>query len=312
MPEAGVPEASGDDGAMTMCGQGLPTSSDFQTLVRTCLFVVSCDPYYFTDTISACITDDYLEASSSLTCLRTVASCADFTACWGVGLASLSDCPTAGASARCDANNRAINCNDQANGAVNDCRTRGGMCATYVDPTSNMMTADCLVNPTCTETDGLDHCISNTPSGSDYICIGGKGYGEDCGGIHSTCATAGGSSGCYFDNPSCQSPGYACTTIGGNSTVAWCSDAKQAFNFNCARAGLSCAVDDLAGTGDCVAPGCTLTDAQQCTEACGSDKKTMSICIGGASVAIDCTQYGFTGCTQSTSKDGTTYSYCVQ
>jgi hypothetical protein len=267
---------------------------------------VSCDPYFFAENISGCITHDYLESSSSFGCLKNLTSCADFYACWGEENATLADCPNTGASAACDANNRAINCNDRANGAVRNCAKLGGTCATYTDANHNMA-ADCLVNPTCSETDGADHCLGN----SDYICVAGQGFGQDCSSINSTCTSVNGSGGCFFANPGCSTPGYSCTN--GGATLAWCSEANQAFDLSCARGGLSCAVDQDSGTGYCLAPGCDVTAAATCKESCGADGKTIHVCVGGAPLAIDCTQYGFTKCAEAndtSTTPATVYAYC--
>jgi hypothetical protein len=309
---AGDGGMTGGDGTASeagppVCGQGLASGADFQQLVKACLFTVSCNPYFFEETISECIAHDYLESTTSLGCLKSITSCAGFTACWGLAIAALADCPNTGPSATCDANNRAITCADQATGVVRDCKTLGGTCTTYADPTSGMMTADCLVDPTCTDTDGTDHCFGN----SDYVCVGGKGYGQNCALIGSTCTTVSGSSACYFANPACSTPGYSCTNNGGS--LQWCSDGKQAFGLNCGRAGLSCEIDADGGTGYCVAPGCTLSAASTCTESCGADGKTVELCIGGAPVPLDCTQYGFTKCATAddmSTTPPTTYAYC--
>jgi hypothetical protein len=303
-PESGTTPPA-ETGGPVVCGQGLPTSSDFQLLVKTCVTVVSCNPFFFETNISKCISQDYLDSSPSLACLKNVATCDDFYNCWGTGLATLADCPNTGAAASCDANNRAINCTDQATGIVRNCAKLGGMCQTYLDTTSTL-TADCVVDPACTDLDTDDHCFNN----NDYVCNGGRGYGESCDAIDSVCTTVNGSSGCFFKNPACSTPGYSCSSVNGQSTLAWCTDGKQAFDLSCARSGLSCATDDDAGTGDCVAPGCTLDTVAACTEACGSDGKTISICIGGAPVTIDCSQYGFSTCNQSVDSSGTTYAFC--
>jgi hypothetical protein len=306
-PDSGPPESGPPEAGPPVCGQGLPTGADFQALVKSCLFTVSCNPYFFSENISDCITHDYLESSPSFSCLKAIGTCAEFTACWGVANAALADCPNTGPAASCDANNRAITCTDQANGTVHDCAKLGGMCGTYVDPTSTMMTAGCLVNPTCTDTDSMDHCFGN----NDYVCIGGKGYGQSCASINSTCTTVGGSSACFFANPACSSSGYSCTNNG--NTLQWCSDAKQSFAFDCARAGLSCVADVDAGTGYCVAPGCTESNAANCTESCGADGKTLGLCVGGAPFPLDCTQYGFAKCATAmdmSTTPPTTYAYC--
>jgi hypothetical protein len=177
-----------------------------------------------------------------------------------------------------------------------------------MDPADGL-TAGCVVNPSCQDTDSLEHCSGN----SDYVCYSGKGYGENCGAIGATCTAVSGTSGCYFQNDSCQATDtYSCTSKNGNSTLAWCSGAKQAFDFSCARAGLSCATDD-AGTGNCVAPGCTLDSTQSCAESCDPDGKTIHVCVGGAPYAIDCTLFGFSGCAKSDDMSQTpplAYAFC--
>jgi hypothetical protein len=313
LADSAAGDAASNDGGMTesagpaVCGQGLPTSADFQQLVKTCLLTISCDPYFFQENISGCITHDYLESSSSFGCLKNLTSCTDFNNCWGEENATLADCPNTGAAASCDANNRAINCNDRASGAVRNCAKLGGTCATYTDPNNHQMAADCLVNPTCSETDGADHCLGN----SDYICVGGQGFGQNCSSINATCTNVNGSGGCFFANPGCSTPGYSCTNSG--ATLAWCSDANQAFDLGCARGGLSCAVDQDSGTGYCLAPGCDISAATSCSESCGTDGKTINVCVGGAPLAIDCTQYGFTKCAQASDMSttpATVYAYC--
>src|SRR5260221_5072958 len=258
--------------------------NDFQKLVSSCVLAVSCDPYFFATNISECITEDYLQSVSGLSCLSNIQDCAGYYACRGIGFASLADCPASGAAAKCDTgNNRAINCSGPGNGIVRNCAKLGGTCGTHPDGTGGTV-ADCVVVPSCSDTDGLAHCSGN----SLYTCSGGRGYGQDCGPSDATCSTGSSGASCFLNAPSCSAAGWACT----GAMLGWCTSLGQHFNCDCSRAALSCSIDD-AGTGSCVAPNPTT-----CSEACGVDGKTMTVCIGGAPRAVDCSQYsGFTQCT---------------
>ncbi|HLK41555.1 MAG TPA: hypothetical protein VKU41_32625 [Polyangiaceae bacterium] len=295
MVEASLPDAPADAPMMIVVPEAGLT--DVQQLVASCVYSVSCDPFFFATTISDCIAQDYLQATPALSCLATIDGCAAFTACRHVSYATLAECPGTGAAAHCDAaTNRAINCLDQANGTVRDCAKLGGTCATYADSTGTMV-ADCMVVPSCTETDTLLHCSGD----SVYQCINGSGFGEHCSATSSTCATVGGDTNCYLNAAACNAPGYACS----GSTLDWCTSGGQRFTLDCARAGLSCETDD-AGNGDCV----STTASPSCTDACAADGKTIVACVGGAAMNIDCTQYGFTQCTTATDNSGTLYAYC--
>jgi hypothetical protein len=272
--------------------------TDFQKLVSTCVLAVSCDPFFFATTISECITEDYLQSTPALSCLSNIRDCAGYYACRGTANATLQDCPAAGAAAKCDSTtNRAINCSGSAAGTVQNCAKLGGTCGTHADSTGTTV-AECMVVPSCSETDGMSHCSGNAL----YTCSGGQGYGQDCSAIDATCATVGADTSCFFNAPACGAAGYACT----GTTLGWCTSASQHFNFDCSKAGLACSLDD-AGSGSCVASGAPPT----CSETCGTDGKTITACVGGAPQAIDCSQYGvFTQCTTSTDSNGTVYGYC--
>jgi hypothetical protein len=277
------------DGSAPVCGQGLPTGlAAYQELVKTCVLAESCDGYFFPQSISECITQDYLHSTTAFTCLQSIATCADFTACYGYANPTATDCPTAQAGGTCDVtNNRAINCVGVGAGAVTDCAVLGGTCA--IDDAGAAI-AGCVVVPSCSQLDGGTQCSGD----AIYSCAGGRGFGIDCSAIHATCETVGGATSCYFDAPACTDAGYACAPDG---TLTWCTSAAQSFTFRCPSAGLSCALDD-AGTGHCVDPGCGVPTT--CTESCGADGKTITVCVGGAPYTIDCTQYaGFTRCSQA-------------
>ncbi len=296
------------DAGQPACGQGLPVGqSDFSQLVSTCVLTVSCDPYFFPLNISQCISNDYLPATGSVACLSKITDCAGFYRCQGFGFAAATDCPRGPASTGCDtSNNRAVNCTvDDAGRAfdtVQSCSKLGGTCGAYSDPAAGTAVADCVVVPTCDAGGGGG---SQCAGSKLYTCINGIGYGQDCTSTISTCETVNGSTSCYLDAPPCTSPGYACN----GSVLEWCTSAHTQLSYNCARAGQSCVLDD-AGGGQCVAPGCSLAAASSCVESCGPDGHTMTVCVGGAPLDIDCMKYPpFTACATAENA-GTRYAYC--
>jgi hypothetical protein len=307
------PEASSDDSGgqqeggeagPVACGAGLPNGPDFQQLVKSCLLAVSCDPFFFSETLEFCITYDGLHSNDAYAaCLAGIQTCDDFYTCQHVREATIADCPNTGPSATCKGL-LAINCGDQGSGAVKDCSSLGGTrCSTYIDDTDTQV-AECVVDPLCTDTDGLEHCTSN----SLYTCVDGVGYGASCG-SDLTCATVADSTDCYFNQPSCGvADSYACN----GEALTFCSTGLQSFVDHCGVSGSKCDLTD-AGIGYCVSPGCTTQSVENCSESCAADGTTLDTCVGGAPYAIDCTKYGFTACGQSKDDDTatpTTYTYC--
>jgi hypothetical protein len=308
----GADASAGDAGGAretgaAACGEGLPNTADFNQLVQSCLLAVSCDPYFFDQTLAFCLTYDGLHRATAYSaCLAGIHSCGDFFTCWHEREATIADCPSSGASGSCNGA-LAINCLDQGSGAVRDCAGLGGTCSTY-DGTDGTV-ADCVVAPGCTDTDGDQHC---TASNQLYTCLDGTGFGASCG-ANETCTTVDGNTGCYFNEPSCAVAGsYACN----GPTLTFCSDGLQQFADHCGLSGSTCELTD-AGSGYCVGLGCTIPSVAKCTESCAADGTTLETCVGGATYAVDCTKYGFTACAQSTDNDTrttpptmTTYTFC--
>ncbi len=295
----GAPEA--EAAAPLRCGQGLPTGqSDFQKLVSTCLLAVSCDPYFFNVNLSQCITGDYLESTGSIACLSTIQDCDGFYSCEGRRYATTTECPVGSTSVTCDpVNNLAIDCGA---GIVNNCSKYGGTCGTYLDDTGTLAVG-CEVAPSCTPGDGGDQCLGNKL----YSCApSGVAYGRDCTTIGATCLSnpVDGTS-CYYDAPACGDGGAnACN----GGTLSACTLEGRALNFNCTRAAGSCAIDNT-GTGYCLAPGCSI--ASTCSESCGPDGHTMTVCVGNAPYKIDCAQYAsFKSCDQVLDTSGNPFAYC--
>jgi len=249
-----------------------------ERITKACVLYLSCDPYCPNSTLSQCISNDYPEAYQFYSCSLTATSCAQLDTCTGYDYATAADCPAAGASCN---GSRAANCfGAGANqGAVDDCSVNGGTCTTYTTDAGTF--AGCNVMPTCTETDGLQHCIGNTL----YTCVSGVGIGDNCS-TGTTCKTGGSGTSCYQNLPSCQTTG---TTCAGSDLQDCFTDGTQA-TFHCGNVGLAC-----DGTnGQCLAPGCSATDTAGCTESCNGS--TMGLCVGGAKVMVDCTKYGFSTC----------------
>jgi hypothetical protein len=290
-------DSGGDEPTSGGCGSTPLPSTDpaFQAAVTTCALAVGCDPYLFQDTMSDCISTDYLHSIGSQACLTTISDCAGYQSCTGLAIPTKAQCATSSTTAYCGTGSYAINCGaDSLQGSyVQSCSPV--QCGTYDD--TGATAAGCIVEQSCPASqdgDGYQHCST---SNNLYTCIGGKGYGQPCG-SGSTCKedTADPTStNCFFNGTACTTPGYTCN----GNTLEWCTSGNVLFNLNCATAGLTCAIDDITGNGYCVAPGCTTTDYTNCVESCGSDGHTANLCIGGVSYSIDCadpTYGGFKTC----------------
>jgi hypothetical protein len=304
--DAGTADAdSGNAEAAVDCGEGLPAAqidagTDFQKLVNTCVLTASCDPLFLPAAISHCISDNALAATGALACLTTIADCNGYYACQGERYTTPAECLSSTTPGYCDAvNNVAFDCVNMA--AIN-CVPSGGTCRTYTD-SSGKARADCAVLDPCTVTGGAQECSGNNL----YTCISndggatGVGFGRYCSASSVCATTATGGTGCYFKgNSTCSDGGVSCS---GASTYTLCSAAGQLLNFDCTRAGDSCQTDD-AGNAGCVRPGCSLGSG--CTESCNGG--VITVCVGGAPLAIDCKQYGFLSCAGGT---GQTAAYCT-
>jgi hypothetical protein len=298
--DGGPPEASVD------CGETIPTGqADFQTLVSTCAFAVSCDPYLFPISLSSCISQNALRAAPSFACLSTITSCTGTTnsyySCEGARYATTSECP--GFNSNCDTiNNVAIDCNfTTISGIVTDCsRTPLAGCQIYAD-SGTSSNADCLVVNPCSAADGGIQCSGNNRYGCVPVDDGGVGVGRNCG--TATCTASANNAVCQFNGTgTCTDAG---TTACSGNTLQVCNSDGQAFNYDCTRAGGVCATDNAARS-SCVAPGCSLNST--CTESCNQTTNSLTVCIGGAPFTVSCTQYGFSSCGTDTT---TGYVYCL-
>jgi hypothetical protein len=283
------------------CGQAIPTGPAFASLVNACVLATGCEPLEFAVSLSDCITNDSLHAVPGFACLPSITSCLGATNSYYscVGTRAASECASTTVSS-CS-NNVAVDC---FFGSATNCGPTGGTCETYTDSNGNSR-ADCAVLPTCMVTDESPQCSGNT----SYTCLpptgvgtAGVGFGLSCTGIDATCtSTTSGGTGCYYNgSATCGNLGAA--TCSDATTLQACTSTGQQFNYDCSRAGGTCATDTL-GDIACVSPGCSPTST--CMESCDGNH-TVTVCVGGVSYAIDCTQHGnFTSCGVLT--DGNVY-----
>jgi hypothetical protein len=295
-----LPEASGAvcNAAGGLIPGSLPSGSDFDKLVNTCVQAVNCDPSLFPANMSGCISNNYLQAIGSVACLSTSQDCNGYYGCQGDRVATVDECAGSVDVGFCNGN-IATTCTEYTDSSyVRNCDKLGGTCVVYDSDGFGDTVADCEVVPSCNQDDSSRHCSGN----KIYTCENGVGYGKDCGAISATCIESGGDAACYFNASTCSTPGYTCD----NGSVSWCTDQGQMFDYQCSRAGLSCETDD-SGNAACIGAGCS-TSPTACAESCDSDGVTAHICIGGAPYAINCTDYGFNSC-ETDSDDG--YVFCI-
>jgi hypothetical protein len=299
-----VDSGSPSEGGPVSCGQGLPNTAEFDQLVESCVLAVSCDPnFYIGVTLSSCITNNYLQSLAAFSCLTGIHSCSDYFQCEHERYATIADCPNSAASQTCSGN-LSVSCTGQGLGSVIDCAGLGAQCQ-LVEGEPN-----CVVIPSCVEAEGgaVEQCSA---SNQVYECVDGVGIGQVCG-AGSTCGNGAAGVGCYFDEPPCQTPNSA-QCVGAKQED--CTVANQLLTFDCSVTGSSCGVIPAEGDSGaetyCVAPGCTLSSIDSCTESCGADGITLNACIGGAPYPIDCTKYGtFTSCAQSPDAGAGVFTYC--
>jgi len=292
-----------------------------EKILRSCILRAGCSPNFDDSgpvrTISECVTKNTQAAFPGESCNLSSKSCADYEACEHIGIAHDDLC--LGKATRCDASGRAINCGNYTVDQFFDCPALGGTCTTYFDTSLNNTFADCkqaIAPQTCTglSDDQSSYCHPGTGGKPDsvYYCVNSTAYGQSCGSL-ATCydttdttdPKAKPSASCYFNFPTCTGGDSATCSSG----VAKVCSSGDLINYDCGSVGLDCAIK--AGTEYCVAPGCTPTKVDTCTETCGADGVTLNLCYGGAPYAVNCTDYGFAGCSASTRKsDGLAFAAC--
>ncbi len=151
---------------------------------------------------------------------------------------------------------------------------------------SYLDTADCKV---------LDSCVNGSGCQGDiaYTCVNGTGYGMACSNFGAQCDSQNGQPACYLATQSCSGSLTPCT---GDTAQVCINGRKQ--SYDCASVGLGCTSDSSGPY--CVAPGCTMTDANNCAESCTGS--TAHLCYGGVPYNVDCKTYGFSTCTEHDDK----------
>jgi hypothetical protein len=317
--EAGSADADGaapEAEASVVCGQGIPTGAPFTNLVRTCVFVTSCDPYLLPLRLSDCIGNAALLAAGDagvMSCLSSITDCTGYYGCQGIRVANGSSPTECSGFASSCVGNVAHDCSGSSDGGVpsafgtvTNCALTPGGCQTFTDSYGNGR-AGCVVAPSCTVSDaGGWQC-----SGNDlYQCISsdggstGVGYGHSCG--SATCVTSGNTASCTFVGTGVCGADNG-TSCSGTTLQQACTYPSLAFNFDCTQSGSAC-MSSGTGTSGCVSPGCSLSST--CTESCDGIS-SITTCIGGADYTLDCTNFGspsFSSCHVSTAGSP---SWCV-
>jgi hypothetical protein len=321
-PDTGAPPPddgstmTSDSGPTTGCPPGsLPTADPaFQQLVKACLLAVSCDPLLFPVTVSQCIATDHLDTHFVTKCLASITSCADYYACEGTRIATLSECAGASSSGMdIGSCNGAVatNCRSTGDGTVFNCAALGGTCTVYheADYASFMDTgAGCQILSSCSDpTDGSVQCSGGS---GVYTCVAtdtttNLGMVSESCAAGSTCSTSGPAVGCFATTTACTAPGTTCS--GGNLTTCEAlSSGNEQYTSACSVAGLACTASSGVTAAACEAPGCANSG---CTESC-LDATHLQACIGGAPYVVDCAGLGFNVCSTGTFSN-TEYHYCT-
>ena len=182
------------------------------------------------------------------------------------------------------------------NGYSYDCHVFGGTCATYNDGVQTR--AGCNVQSGCTGTAAEGQC--NKSTNDLYYCYNGVGIGFTCGLYNATCGyeadpanDAAMTATCFFSLPQCSGG----NTSSCNGQIGSLCSGGESFQYNCGALGLNCqTLNDPNPDIACIAPGCTQTDANNCTESC-TDATHAQFCVGGAKLSVDCAAQGFSKCT---------------
>jgi hypothetical protein len=289
---------------------GLPTgNAAFQQLVKACVLAVTCDPLFFPVTVSQCITTDYLDTHFPTKCMANIASCDDYYACQGTRIATLAECQTASTQGTdIGACNGAVatSCFSSGDGVVQNCAALGGTCTVFNESSLGNTGAGCEIGPCTNPTDGSNHCLSNTQA---YTCVEtdtttSVGILTQSCPQGTACSTNSIMSGCFATGTACTTPGTSCA----NDDLTSCetfSSGNQQFTSTCAAAGLHCAPAAGINPASCAAPGCA---SSGCVESCDGSS-TITTCIGGAPLVVDCTTLGFPYCSTLTAH-GMDYNYC--
>ncbi len=278
--------APGNGGAPAQCDQAEESSLP-AGLVSGCVYRASCDPLG-SYTISSCLTYGLQHASAFEECTYGATSCRDIEACIARAYVDVTEaepyCDPTVSDWACEGD-VAIFCGSSDYSFVVDCPYFGGSCSPYAVGATGSGTPPCAVSwVPCDDAPGEYHCDGTYL----YECIDGVRYGSDCSLRAASCdeSTPGEAYCVDLATPLCEDPG---TTKCSGGTLTSCSLDGYELAVDCGEVGLSCSNDDY-----CLAPGCTTKDADKCVESC--EGTSLSVCVGGAPLLLDCTEYGFDGC----------------
>jgi len=282
LPACNVVVGAGDYKVATGCSVAA-ISDKLEPTVKACAMFFGCSPFVPSVSLSTCVTFNIPKLASYYTCGFSATSCQDIFDCRGAGDAKDGDCDGTSSSVRCEGN-RAVMCRPdvRSGGYYFDCDVRGGTCSTYKNGPDDEV--GCKV-ASCTGTSAEYKCSGNNL----YQCIGDVGIGLNCAVSSATCTTKGAETSCFLNKPPCGDNSISCE----GNTLNQC-DQGSLLSFDCGGIGERC--EKTETDANCLAPGCTLTDAQSCQETCEADGTTAILCVGGAKLRLDCTKYGFSKC----------------
>lgn len=299
----------------------------------SCLYRVSCDPGAPPFSVTSCITFDYVHASPAEACSDGVTSCAEVYACIHRAPATSDQLASCDENIHCDGKctgtcdgycdytyeyngttvcdgycdgtctgscddyavskkwscdgDYAINCSNA--GPTIDCGGLGASCGESLTSSSSADGGCAPNSPGATAQEACaagDDATPHCDGDQYYWCANGTVWGVEC---EYGCIEADDGAYCGSSAETCDAPG---TSTCSGDDLHFCNDDSRLFVHACDRNGLGCSED---GT-DCVAEGCS---SSACTEGCVDDH-TLTVCVGGAQLQIDCTEYGFDGCVEET------------
>jgi hypothetical protein len=287
---------------------GVTTFEPNPQVVTSCIVRAGCNPNFDpVRNISTCVTFDTQQALPGENCTRNATTCAEYQECEHVGIAG-SDLCGGSKVTRCEGN-QAVNCDNYKVDQFSDCDALGGTCATF--DYNGVTFADCKLDVSpdtnCVgQTDDSKYFCHSSAGKDDlrYYCWKGQAYGSSCSSLaYCDGDQAAGKSTCYYNLPKCSGSSVSCK----NNIANVCSN-DSLFKYDCGAVGLSCGV--TAGAEYCLAPGCKVADAKDCTESCSADGSQLTFCYGGAPFTVDCADYGFAKCASDVDDQGVTFAAC--
>jgi hypothetical protein len=272
-----------------------PTPDD---VLRTCAIISACDGAAQVAPISdECALLAYVAAypapadSLAYGCFFSATDCASYQACFGPSAAQKAAC--AGATkAQCQGDVW-VDCG--GSGPSADCSSVGLVCGeSAMGAACGTMTCDpATFQPTCQSATGVTcdpagGVVEENPCDPGQACVISNGAAE-CQDGTGTCPAS--------FAPSCD------------GTVATNCKGGVMSTVDCAALGLGIECQVTGGSAQCVGTSGCKPDVPGYAETC--DAGTITLCIAGATVSLDCKQYGLSGCTTTTLPNGEVAARCV-